>query len=175
MLYYEKVEQQFGDYLLQKKPKNKRDSILEKVPNDQLICLLNFMEVEEVRFLFSPQMIKKCFENTPIEDTFPLLRDCKDFYLEFLTKKDIQIRIEFMSFRLFTQEMYYHYKVLEKLLQDNVISRQLVLTKLHSATLSQLANLCREDHIWKKWIFPHPLLEQLPFPTDISTYIFSFL
>jgi hypothetical protein len=175
MLYCDKIESLYSDSLLQRKPKHKRDLLLQNVPNDQLICLLNFMDVEECRTLFSSTVIKNCFQNIPIEDTFPLVRDCKSFYLEFIPKCDIQIRIEFMSLRMFTQEMIYHYKTLTRLLTDHVITKQMIVNKLHSATLSELARICRENPVWYKWIHPHPLLEKLPFPTDVSKFIFTFL
>lgn len=173
-MYYEKIEE-IGIDRLMDYSQERRDSILLHMPHDELVCLFHFMNVKDVRELFSADVIKDCFYNIPVEYTFPLLTECKSFYKHFLSSTDIKERIEYMSLTLFYEEMVHHYDTLKRLLRDKIITRKLIQSKFHSISLSKLATICKRYPIWKTWVHPHPLLERLPFPTDVSIHIFSFL
>ena len=107
-MYYEKIEE-IGIDRLMDYSQERRDSILLHMPHDELVCLFHFMNVKDVRELFSADVIKDCFYNIPVEYTFPLLTECKSFYKHFLSSTDIKERIEYMSLTLFYEEMVHHY------------------------------------------------------------------
>jgi hypothetical protein len=174
MLCYEKIEEIGVDGLLRKSPQ-KRDSILKKVPLDQLCCLFMFMDQDEIRQLFSPHVIKSCFAHIPLEDTFTVLYESYQCYSSFLSKSNIKERIECMPIVRFSEEMDQYYDIITLLLEERVISRSLIQSKFHHSSLTELAIITRKYPRLKRWVYPHPLLESLPFPTDLSIYIFEFL
>lgn len=178
MFYSDKIEKIVSNYGVEhilKKSYKKRDLLLVNMPHDELLILFQFMDSNDIILLFSSDVIKNCFKHIPIQDTFPLLSECDLHYYQFLSNNDIKNRILCMPFKLFYEEMENHYNTLLLLIKENVITRQDIKNKLHYVTLSELSNACRIYPIWKKWIHPHPLLEQLPFPSDVSIYIFNFL
>lgn len=174
MLYYEKIEE-IGVEGLFRKSNIKRDSILKKVPFDQLTCLFMFMTQNEIRQLFSPHVIKSCFEHIPLEDTFTVLCESEQYYSFFLSKENIIERIKCMPISMFSEDIEIYYDIVELLIQENIISKSLIQYKFNQASLSKLGPIYRKYPRLKKWIYSHPLLESLPFPFDISIHIFEFL
>ena len=168
MLCYEKIEEIGVDGLLKK-------SIQKRDPVDQLTCLFMFMNQDEIRQLFSPQVIKSCFEQIPLEDTFTVLYESYKYYSFFLSKSNILERIKCMTISSFVEEIEKHNDILKLLLDQCVISDSIIQSKFNHSNLSKLGIIYRKYPHLKKWIYTHPLLVSLPFPSDISIYIFEFL
>ena len=178
MFYSDKIENIVSNYGVDhmlKKCYKKRDLLLVNMPHDELLILFQFMDSNDIIRLFTSDVIKNCFKHIPVQDTFPLLSECKLHYDHFLSNHNIKERILYMPFKLFYEEMENHYTTLLLLINNNVITKEDIKYKLHSVSLSELAHACNRYPIWKKWIHPHPLLEQLQFSSDVSIHIFNFL
>ena len=154
----------------------KRDKLLLKVPKDELTCLFMGFEEDDILKCFSDTIIYKAFYKLPINDTLLLLSYIKVENMN-LFLSDINERINCMSMNKvrFLEELHQHSDTLFILLESNIIKYDMIKARIfNNYILSDIATLFRTNKKFKK-LGIHPLVYKLPFPTDLSLYIYSFL
>ena len=180
MFAYERLEEFIGihglDVLLHKSD-TKRDSILQKLPADELSCLFQFLNDKEIRRLFSKDTILSAFEQLPIIDTFTVFYETKKNLLTFFSRQDIIDRIDVMALSLFCSEMEHHADLLIELVDRGFIPPSMVRRKMHRMSLSQVSRLLRSEHHKRfyDWCMPHPLLSGLPLPMDVALLLITYI
>jgi len=157
--------------------KKKRNYLLSKVPSDELTCFFMGFNEDDIYQCFSKEAIQDAFSQLPISDTLLLLSYIKVENIHyFIPKSEINPRIDCIRNHIFIEELYNHSDLLFTLIDNHLIRKELVLSKLFHpySILSDINHLFHTNPKFKK-LGHHPLVYQFKLPKDISYYLFSFL
>ena len=92
-----------------------------------------------------------------------------------MNKSQVKYRLLSMTPKLLSEEMDNYPLVLLDYYKNGFLSLSYLRSLFYNQYLSTLATFIRCNKNYKSIIHPIPILDSLPFPTDVSLHIFSFL